>query len=261
MACGAECADECGHVALLLAGGYEAFVFSNWMFGHDAVVVVEVGTPVHHLHAFLACLAALERLLYELFAEEEHVVDAAVEHLCHHLAQTAVGLHYGLMMPQDDGVAVEVECAQEYDEFEAIPVGGIDGVDMLTACEHTPCHIYHEVCAALYVLVFVHHHIDAVALEVGGSVEEMARKLTCLPLFVDALQVLSMVKINFHFLPNRYFLNNGLTRSMLDMMIQKPMTSRATTTDSVTSMTKLRLLTLMKSPTILRLGSSRKWMR
>ena len=62
-------------------------------------------------------------------------------------------------------------------------------------------------------------------------------------------------------LPNRYFLNNGLMRRMLLVMMQKAMTISAMRTDRVVSMAKLCLFSLKNAPTAGRSGRKRKCRR
>ena len=62
-------------------------------------------------------------------------------------------------------------------------------------------------------------------------------------------------------LPNKYFLNNGLMRKMLLVMMQKAMTTSAMRTDRVRSMAKLCLLSLKNAPTAGRSGRNRKCSR
>ena len=62
-------------------------------------------------------------------------------------------------------------------------------------------------------------------------------------------------------LPNKYFLNSGLMRRMLLVMMQKAMTTSAMRTDRVRSIAKLCLLSLKNAPTAGRSGRNRKCSR
>lgn len=64
-----------------------------------------------------------------------------------------------------------------------------------------------------------------------------------------------------HVRPNSHFLRKGLTRSMLDVIMEKPITSKAKKTESEVSSTKLWRYVLKKEPTVGRFGRNKKCIR
>ena len=151
----------------------------------------------------------LLRVVDEFRREEYQAVETFVEEATKQFAQTALRLNDGLVVPHDDGLAEQAECAQQHNEFETFVVGGVDGVETLAAGEHTPRRIDRSLQSGEFVLRrAVIHHVDAVVGKVARSVEEMRRELALRHATEAILYVLRMVEINLH---NMYGVVTGKT--------------------------------------------------
>ena len=141
----------------------------------------------------------LQRVVNKFLREEYKAVETFVEETTEQFAQTALRLNDGLVVPHDDGLAEQAECAQQHNEFETFVVGGVDGVETLAACEHTPRRIERSLQSGEFVLRrAVIHHVDAVVGKVARSVEKMRRELALRHATEAILYVLRMVEINLH---------------------------------------------------------------
>lgn len=141
----------------------------------------------------------LKRVVDEFLREENQAVEAFVEEATEQFAKSAFRLHYGLVVPHDDGLAEQAECAQQHNEFETFVVGGVDGVETLAAGEHTPRRIERSLQSGEFVLRrAVIHHVDAVVGKVARSVEKMRWELALRHATEAILYVLRMVEINLH---------------------------------------------------------------
>lgn len=192
----AESSDERGEIAALLARGYVAA--ATEMLSEQAVVEVEVGSPVAHVHAPRVYLAGKHGVADELLGEEKHLVDATVEQPSEQFPHTAAGPDDRLVVPQDYRLAEQVERAQEYQWLYARVVGGIDSVYPAVMTEHAPCSEQHQTEARGIGYIFVPLYLEAHFLKMGGSIEQMARIVAVAVLAEYVLYVLCMVEIDSH---------------------------------------------------------------
>ena len=163
------------------------------------IIKGEVGAPMPYDELARIGFRRLQRVVDEFRREEYQAVETLVEEATEQFAQTAFRLHDGLVVPHDDGLAKQAECAQQHNEFETFVVGGVDGVETLAAGEHTPRRIERSLQSGEFVMRrTVIHHIDAVVGKVARSVEEMRRELALRHATEAILYVLRMVEINLH---------------------------------------------------------------
>ena len=205
----AERLDERGLVALLLTRGNEDGSLCPTLMSRrlaslshrtrDAVVEVEIGTPMSHNHAAWVCLARLKRIVNELLRKENHAVETTIEESSAKLAQPALRGDNGLVMPYDDGLAEETEGTKEHHEFQSLVMRGIHGVILLTAGEHTPRRTNGGGYTGERLLRrTVPDYADAVVLEVAGTIEEVRGKLAVLHSVKTILDVLRVVEVDVH---------------------------------------------------------------
>lgn len=224
--------DEGGHVAAFASCGDESAVevegapevyscvvrLGNVV--HEAVVEVQVGSPMAYMRVAGACLACCYRLVHELLGEENHLVDAFEEDASETIAPSLAGLYQGLVYPHDDLAAVKAQRAEEDQEFHTLIMCGENGVDVFAQGEDLPGCVEHTQEAVVMFAVSADDGVDAVLWKMSGAIEQVAWEGALFPLGVHPLGILCMIEKDTHNIGRK--MSNAVQTYTINVRIEGP---------------------------------------
>ena len=151
---------------------------------------------MHHTHTPWVSFRRAKAVVHQLLGEENHVVHAPIEQACQGFSQRIPGLDDGLVVPHDDGMAVEMQGAKEDDGLDAVGMCGVKQVERLAASEHFPRRDERVPQPFVGMSLSVPDDVNAVVPQLQGAVEEMRRERSLFPFADDEPDVLGVIEVN-----------------------------------------------------------------
>ena len=101
-------------------------------------------------------------------------------------------------MPNDDRMPVKAQGSQEDDGLDAKAVRGVEHVIALATRQHFPRGDKRVAKPLVGMPLVMPEHVEALACQLQGAIEEMRGERPLLPLADDSLCVLGMIEIDSH---------------------------------------------------------------